>query len=81
MVQLLFLHYIESMKTTSMETVITRGLGKNKERYFRSKYKAKKYAKIQQNDDLQSIMLNLQSNCCLKVMLTFHVQMYSGPGM
>ena len=25
------------------------------------------YAKIQKNDDLQSIMSNLQPNCCLKV--------------
>ena len=50
----------------------------NKEHYQRSKGKAEKsydvwrhiriaYVKIQKKEDLQSIMWNLQPNCCLKV--------------
>ena len=51
-----------------MENVSTGVLGKNKERCLRYKHKAdKSYVKIQKYKDLQSIMSNLQPNCCLKV--------------
>ena len=69
---------IESIKTTSMENVSTGELDKNKEHYLRCKDKTEKviwriktysiaYFKIQNNEDLQSIMSNLQPNCCLNV--------------
>ena len=66
-----------AIKTTSMETVSTGVLDK-KEHYLRNKDKAEKacdvsrhirlhMSKCQQNEDLHSIMSQLQSNCCLKV--------------
>ena len=69
---------IESVKTTSMENVSTGVFNKNKEHYLRCKVKAKKYDVLRHkqihmskyqwnNEDLQSIMSNLQPNCCLKV--------------
>ena len=48
------------MKTTSIETVSTGVQDKNKENYLRSKDKAEKA-------HVQSIMSNLQPNCCSKV--------------
>ena len=70
---------IESMKITSMETVSAGVFDKNKEHYLRGKDKGEKsyvvlrriqlhmskYLKI--NADLQSIISNLQPNCCLIV--------------
>ena len=63
------------MKITSMETVSTGVLDENKEHYLRSKDKAEKsyvlrhvqlhLSKYKKNDDLQSIISNLQPNCCL----------------
>ena len=59
-----------------METVSTGVLDKNKERYLRSKDKAGKSYDVSRhvqlhmnakNEDLQSIMSNLQPDCCLKV--------------
>ena len=69
---------IENIKTTSMETVSTGVLGKNKEHYLRSKDKAEKrydvsrplqlqISKYKKNEIILSIMSNLQPNCCLKV--------------
>ena len=66
------------MKTTSMETGSTGVLDKNKEHYLRCKDKAEKaydasrhirlhMSKYQQNENLQSIMSNLQPKFCLKV--------------
>ena len=64
------------MKTTSMETVSTGVLDKNKEHYLRSKDKAEKVYDVsrhigmhmsKKNEDLQPFMSNLQPICCLKV--------------
>ena len=67
------------MKTTSKDTVSTGILDKDKEHYLRSKDKAEKSYDVLRhvqlhiskykyiNEDLQSIMSNLQPNCCLKV--------------
>ena len=67
---------IESIKTTPMETVGTGVLDKNKEYYLGSKDKAERtydasshirlhMSKYKTNEDLQSILSNLQPNCCL----------------
>ena len=73
------MYAIESIKTTYMENVNTGVLDKNKEPYLRSKDKAEKSNDVlrqiqlhmskckKKNGDLQSIMSNLQPNCCLKV--------------
>ena len=69
---------IEIIKTTSMEHVTTGVLDENKEHYLRSKDNTEKscdvlrhiqlhMSKYKKNEDLQSIMSNLQPNCCLKV--------------
>ena len=61
-----------------MENVRTGVLDKNKEHYLKSKDKAEKsydvlshiklhVSQYKKNEDLQSIMSNLQPNCCLKV--------------
>ena len=61
-----------------MEIVSTGVLDKNKEHYLRSKEKNKKWydvsrhmqlhmSKYKKNEDILSIMSNLQPNCCLKV--------------
>ena len=60
-----------------MENFSRGALGKNNEHYLQSKDKAEKQSDIlrhiqwhmskKQNEDLQSIMSNLQLNCCLKV--------------
>ena len=61
-----------------MESFSTGVLDKNKEHYLRSKAKAEKsydvlrhkqfhMSKYKNIEDVQSIMLNLQPNCCLKV--------------
>ena len=62
-----------------METVSTGVLDKNKQHYLRSKDKAEKWYDVsrhiqlhvcqntKKNEDILSIMLNLQPNCCLKV--------------
>ena len=61
-----------------METISTGILDKNKEDYLRSKDKAEKaydlsrhirlhMSKHKKDEDLQSIMSNLQPNCCSKV--------------
>ena len=61
-----------------MENICTEVLDKNKKHYLRCKDKGKKsyllrhiplhMSKYQwNNEDLQSIMSNLQPNCCLKV--------------
>ena len=66
------------MKTTSMKTVSIGVLDKNKVHYLRSKDKAEKsydvlrhiqlhMSKYKKNEDLPSIMSNLQPNCCLEV--------------
>ena len=66
------------IKTTSMENVSTGLRDKNKEHYLRCKIKTKKiwcfktytvaYVKIRyKNEDLESIVSNLQHNYCLKV--------------
>ena len=69
---------MESMKTTSMETVSKWVFDENKEHYLWSKDKANKtydvsrhtwlhMSKCKKNDDSHSIMSSLQHNCCLKV--------------
>ena len=78
LIDFLQMYAIESIKTTSMENVNTGVLDKNKEPYLRSNDKAEKsndvlrqiqlhMSKCKRNGDLQSIMSNLQPNCCLKV--------------
>ena len=68
---------IESIKTRSMENASTGVLGKKKH-YLRSKDKADKWydvsrymqlhmSKYKKNEDILSIMSNLQPKCCLKV--------------
>ena len=68
----------ESIKTTSRENVSTGVIDENKEHYLRCKDKAEKsydvlrntqfnMSKYKKNEDLQSMMSNLQANCCLKV--------------
>ena len=65
-------------KTTSMENFCTGVLGKNKEHYLRCKNKAEKsygvfrhiqlhMSQYNKQEDFQSIMSNLQPNCCIKV--------------
>ena len=69
---------IESTKTTSMENFCKGVLGKNKEHYLRCKNKAEKsygvfrhiqlhMSQYNRKEDFQSIMSNLQPNCCIKV--------------
>ena len=70
-------HQIESMKTTSMETVSRGVLDKNKKHDLISIHKAEKSYDVlrhiqlhmskYKNEDLQSIMSHLQPNSCLKI--------------
>ena len=69
----------ESIKTTSVEYVCTGVLDRNKQHYLRNKDKADKSYDVlrhiqlhmskykKRNEELQSIMSNIQPNCCLKV--------------
>ena len=69
--------HIKSIKTTSMENVITGAPGKIKNNIFEVKMKPKNNMMYQdiyncicqntKNEDILSIMSNLQPNCCLKV--------------
>ena len=64
---------IEHVNTTSVETVSTGVLDKNKEHYFRCKDYVSRQIQVhmskykKKNEDSQSIMSNLQPNYCLKV--------------